>query len=198
MENNVYTIVGFMEENYGSGYLSAYARVKGYWSDVISLRLQRDWFGEEQKWKMSMSHSSGGRDTKEVVCDLEAEENFAKAIAEMAAYGRQFLAQNRDVIEAAFQAQRAEEKAKREAERLAEEKKIADDVTLDKGEVLRIMIALNTGSYVKMFRRGSDRPTQITMTERGNKRYYIGGEPVAKNKVIETLEKASHRTMIVN
>jgi hypothetical protein len=61
-----------------------------------------------------------------------------------------------------------------------------------------MMIALNTGSGVKMFRRGSDRPTPITMTERGNKRYYIGGEPVAKREVIETLEKASHRTTIMN
>lgn len=53
----------------------------GYWSQVVSCRLQRDW--QTGKLETAISHSSGGRDPKEVSDDIDAETNFATAILEM-------------------------------------------------------------------------------------------------------------------
>jgi len=66
-------------ENIGiSGFHMIPIKVKGFWcSDSIRVTVRRY---RKQHWNVSISHSSGGRDTKEVESDIEAAENFAEGL----------------------------------------------------------------------------------------------------------------------
>lgn len=84
------------------GCISIDVRPKGYWAETVCGQLRRESQGQQVTWVPKLGHSSGGRDTKEVPCDLEAEQNFAQAIAETAAQLRQLKGLEAD-LEAIYQ-----------------------------------------------------------------------------------------------
>lgn len=108
--------------------------VHGYWSDVVNVRVQRqhDWrasFEEREEvaeWTADVSHSSGGRDPKQIASEIEAERNFGAAVLAACDLAEALLAR-RDELEAAYQARRAADDAAAAAARAEREAKIAAD-----------------------------------------------------------------------
>jgi hypothetical protein len=111
----------------GSGQLKCL--VNGYWSaDCLTVYVTREWFfkaGEDNSfaWKVSFSHSSGGRQTdptkeRGVACDLEAAGNFGMAMIALAGAARQLQGRVAE-LEAAYQAQRIIDRAEDEARKAA-------------------------------------------------------------------------------
>lgn len=106
----------------GSGRVTC--RVDGYWSsDVITIYVDRGYsFRDDGTWNVKLSHSSGGRDTDVIACDLEAEANFGHALIAMSDFAKQIKA-NIDVLEQSYAEYSAEVK---EAQRIAEAKRQAE------------------------------------------------------------------------
>lgn len=144
------------------------ATIVGYWSqDPISATVERafDWTkcreGEDAgSWKASFSHSSGGRDANVLADDLEAATNFATAMIALAATARAILAQ-RDVLEAAYQAEKARRETERDAERAAAQAKI------DADPALGIIGALRLAEEVKALAKSERRDVTVTVYRRG-------------------------------
>lgn len=106
----------------GGGYIPV--AVWGYWShDPITIRVSHEFnwqrgadVEECYSWKVTLSHSSGGRDEKAVPDDLEAEANFGAALVYAAAVARSLRGR-----EAEFEAWYAEARAERRAAEAAAE-----------------------------------------------------------------------------
>lgn len=198
-----YTIEEF-DISRSSNRLVSRVKVKGYWSsDSITAYINREmrwdsnYTATTPEWKVSMSHSSGGRDTKEVADDLEAELNFAEAMTALALYVREFLSTNLEKLEAAYQAEILEMK-QREADRLKEiAERIAADAVISKDTVNNLLSALTSRTQIKAYTLGSTRPVYITLANNNNKTYRLDGERVAKKRVLEVLNSASIRTEFV-
>lgn len=198
-----YTIEKF-DISRSSNRLVSRVKVKGYWSsDSITAYINREmrwdsnYSATTPEWKVSMSHSSGGRDTKEVADDLEAELNFAEAMTALALYVRDFLSTNLEKLEAAYQAEILEMK-QREADRLKEiAERIAADALLSKDTVDNLLAALTYRTQIKAYSLGGTRPVYITLANNNNKTYRLNGERVAKRRVLEVLNSASIRTEFV-
>ena len=78
------TTVDQLIANSNTGHIRVSFKVRGYWSsDSISVYGTRR-FCDGNKWEFSISHASGGRDTKEVESDADAAMNFAAALHEAA------------------------------------------------------------------------------------------------------------------
>lgn len=198
-----YTIEKF-DISQSSHRLVSRVKIKGYWSsDSITAYINREmrwdsnYSATTPEWKVSMSHSSGGRDTKEVADDLEAELNFAEAMTALALYVRDFLSTNLEKLEAAYQAEILEMK-QREADRLKEiAERIAADALLSKDTVDNLLAALTYRTQIKAYSLGGTRPVYITLANNNNKTYRLNGERVAKRRVLEVLNSASIRTEFV-
>lgn len=198
-----YTIEKF-DISRSSNRLVSRVKVKGYWSsDSITAYINREmrwdsnYSATTPEWKVSMSHSSGGRDTKEVADDLEAELNFAEAMTALALYVRDFLSTNLEKLEAAYQAEILEMK-QREADRLKEiAERIAADALISKDTVDNLLAALTYRTQIKAYSLGGTRPVYITLANNNNKTYRLNGERVAKRRVLEVLNSASIRTEFV-
>ncbi len=115
---------------YGNGRVYVRFEVYGYWSDVVTLRVERqhDWRASfenrepQVEWTCQVSHSSGGRESS-VASDIVAERCFAKAINAACDLGELLLARVGE-MEAAYQQRQAAYAAEREkaaAERAARE-----------------------------------------------------------------------------
>jgi hypothetical protein len=119
---------------YGNGHVHVRFEVYGYWSDVVTLRVTRefDWRSEGRtaEWTVDVSHSSGGRESS--VDNLVAERCFAKAIVAACDLGELLMSRAAE-MEAAYQARQAAYTAEREriaaekAEREAADPAIGDD-----------------------------------------------------------------------
>jgi hypothetical protein len=85
---NGFEIGAYDPEQIGAhGSASIPVAVLGYWSrDPIQIRVAHDWRWERGtdehriEWKVSVSHSSGGRDSDVLGDDVAAERNFGKAL----------------------------------------------------------------------------------------------------------------------
>ena len=198
-----YTIEKF-DISQSSHRLVSRVKIKGYWSsDSITAYINREmrwdsnYSATTPEWKVSMSHSSGGRDTKEVADDLEAELNFAEAMTALALYVRDFLSTNLEKLEAAYQAEILEMK-RREADLLKEiAERIAADSLISKDTVNNLLAALTSRTQIKAYSLGGTSPVYITLANNNNKTYRLNGERVAKRRVLEVLNSASIRTEFV-
>ena len=123
-----------LDESIGSS-LSIGVKVKGFWSnDSINLFINRRMFadtssqtGFSSAYKISMSHSSGGRDSKEVPDDVEAEQYFGEALIGVAKFVREEIQPRLAIWERLFQEERAAERAEIEAARKEQQAKIDAD-----------------------------------------------------------------------
>lgn len=101
-------------------------KVHGYWSrDSATIYIERktEWLSTRSHlpydqhpavWSATMSHGSGGRETKEVESDLEAGMNFGAALIALATVGQKILSQH-TLLESKYQERRAEEEFVRSA-----------------------------------------------------------------------------------
>jgi hypothetical protein len=191
----MYKIAEYDLEQIGrSGMGSVRCKVTGFWSgDSITLYASRD-FGKG--WRFTISNSSGGRDTDELADDMVAYKNYAAALDAMCDVGK-MLRMNVPVLEAAYEAQRAIDRAEHEAERAAQAAAIEADKSLGAETATVLVEAMaTTGAHLKAFLRGNDRPTIVTVARREKTKYYFAGSVIAKKALIAKLSDMSCRTDI--
>lgn len=191
-----YTIADYDLKQLGRGtFHSIQCKVKGYWSrDTITIYIERGW-NEKAEWKCRISYGSGGRDTKEVVSDMEAGRYFAEALTAMCNLADEIITKV-DILEASYQEYKAEVLAECEREKAEKQAKIDADEKLGKDMASFLLNAmLEKGDCsVNLFERGSDRPTLVQCIRRNKTTFYIGTVRKAKGEVLAALEKASIRT----
>ena len=209
---NTFTIAPYALDEIGtSGYGRITAKVLGYWSsDSITLYIKREfkWDPERKgtgEWTAQVSHSSGGRDTDEVASDLDATINFAAAMVALAELGKSILART-EGLETAYQCERA----RRQAELLAEKEALAVAVAADPecGQAAaklavdaRMSLARN-GHYneVVAFQRGTEHNSKRIVFQRtprgGVVRITINGQPSSRAEAIQVIAESSQRTVL--
>ena len=120
-----------LDESIGSN-LSIGVKVKGFWSnDSINLYINRriledtsSQIGFSSAYKISVSHSSGGRDKNEVPDDVDAEQYFGEALIGVAKFVREEIQPRLAMWERLFQEERAAERAEIEAAKKEQQAKI--------------------------------------------------------------------------
>ena len=175
-------------------YVTFNIKVKGYWSDSsITVYARRGYSSTDLSvWDTQITHSSGGRDTKEVASDAEASRYFAEALVAAADLAGDLMA-NVESIEANYQAYRAKLRAEFEAERVAEQAKKDADVPLGAAAAEDLIQRMVAGgiSQVAVYARGVDRPRPLTCTIRAKAKLYFCGGVIAKKDAIAMLTDAS-------
>ena len=196
-----YTIADYDLKELGRGTFSSITcKVKGYWSrDTITIYIERGW-NEKAEWKCRISYGSGGRDTKEVVSDMEAGRNFAEALTAMCNLADELMTSFYvNKLEAAYQDYRAELKA--EAARKQAEIQALIDADEEMG-VINASALLNTmieKDYcrVNLFPRGCDRPKELYSSRRAKVTFYLDGNRISKADALAAMIKSSVRTSAV-
>lgn len=200
MSTSVYTIIPFnIEGDVEVGrYISASCRVFGFWSrDPINLYAQRESYNGEAKWRLTMSHNTGGRDSKEVESDTEASKNFGLALIAAAEYGEKFMAENADKLEEAYQANIARMRREEEERKAAHQKAMDEDTPLGYPQAMAKMFELEEGKMVRLYRRASNYPVLVTCSKGFKTLFYVNGTRTAKKEVLDVLANASARTQVV-
>jgi hypothetical protein len=201
-----YTINEYSIEQIGrSGSGRITCKIDGYWSyDPISLYVDRKgWKPGEANWTVTMSHSSGGRDSKEVACDMQASINFAEAMIQMANIGKSLLSLHGEALEKSYQDERAKLKAQFEAEKAALNAKIDADAAIGEAAAAGIVAEMivdattNTRAARQFYRRGSDCKTRVYAEKWSHTRFKMNGMPVSKKDVIAEIAKLSARIVEV-
>ena len=197
----------------GSGRIEV--RVVGYWSrDPIEVRIERDWYSAYRAqresgveadpltlWKVSVSHSSGGRDTDQAD-DCTASRNFGKALIAAADLACTF---DFAVCEAAHVERAAEDQARRDAEEAAKQAAIDADPALGHEyakSLVELLAALTkqrrTDLNIAVWDRGADdaaRNTLCVSTSRsGSVMFRLAGTSYSKADLIKILAIRSVRT----
>lgn len=177
-----------------NGMGSVRCKVTGFWSgDSITLYISRN-FGSE--WKITVSNSSGGRDTKEVESDMVAYKNYAAALSAMCDLGT-VLEMNFDKMEASYQVQREEDRKEREAQKAAEQAAIDADAPMGIVSATILVEEMTlTGAYAHAYARGMDFPYLVECVRREKTKYYFGGSVIAKKALIAKLAEMSARSRI--
>jgi len=172
-------------------------KIQGYWSsDPITLYIDRHGYGSSQGWRVNLSHSSGGRDPKEVESDMEAAINFADAMRELAIIGRDLILTYGDTLESFFQQEREVRRAQDEAEKAALAAKIEADPAMGESEAQQVVLTMIAGvvKIVRFYVRGSDtRSVTVSVARREKTKFYVGGATTAKKDVIALLATLSNR-----
>ena len=183
------------------------ARVKGYWSsDPITAYFNRNMYGQKDGWKVTLSHSSGGRDNKEVESDIDASRNFALAMIALAEEAERIITTQQDVLEAAYQKRREEYRIREEQEQAAKQRAIDEDTPLGKveAELMVNEIAAKAGDTyydalrASVFRRSKFSEIHVYAT-RGIKKvtFRLAGRRIAKADLIAELANCSSRSKII-
>jgi hypothetical protein len=132
---------------------SVRVKVFGYWSsDTITIYARVDYF-RGNGLKIDMTHSSGGREPKEVVCDIQAEENFGIALQGAAVVARQIQAMGPEVM-TEHGIYKAELEAYAKTEQDAKDAAVAADPSMLLGDAQRVVEAAKAGLKFKLFKRG--------------------------------------------
>jgi hypothetical protein len=175
----------------GSGRVSC--KVTGYWSsDSITLYIRREF---DNRWGVQLSHSSGGRDTKEVASDLDAEINFGRALIAMAEFGKT-VETHFEEFETLYQAQREADRKEWEAQKAAKQAEIDADTSLGVMAAEELMNIALQGKVINVFKRGETKPRPFTASYRAKTSYYYCGDRIAKKDALRLLAESSNRTSV--
>ena len=180
-------------------YASISCKVKGYWSrDSITIYLRRG-YGEDSTWNAQISYGSGGRDSKEVVSDMEAGRYFAEALTYMCNLADSIISLHVDTLESAYQACVEEYRQAEKLARQAKEAAINADKALgeERAEVIVNEMIAQKFAVANVFNRGEDRPIKLDVKSYGSTTFYMAGYRVSKAKVLEVLASSSERTSVV-
>lgn len=202
----------------GSGRIEV--RVDGYWSEVITMYINRtvDWIDKKKnyEWKFSLSHSAGGRLTElgkhhkeehgyvAVVDDMDAELNFAAAIEHTACFGKT-LQEMKDTFEHWHTVETEEREAKRIAEEAERRSRIDADAPLGIEEAksivkrARAILTINPSRsvFINMVRRGSDTYTQAEGSKVSMIVWRLSGYKIKESELLSELAESSHRSHLV-
>lgn len=177
-----------------SGYGRITAKIQGFWSsDPITLYVERRTYGDDEGWRVTLSHSSGGREHKEVVSDMEAGRNFAGAMVALADIGETLIAEHGQAMEVAYQAKREEERLAYEAKKAAEAAAVEADPAIGLAIATGIVAEMATaaaGTYAvtRVFRkRGSTSINKVVARCNYKTRFAVNGITVSKKEAIETI-----------
>lgn len=112
-----------------TGHGSIQYKVKGFWSaSTISIYVDRTWNGGgDIGWTVSISRSSGGRDTDEVADDIEANQYYAEALLDATRVAKEYVARF-DQLEAEYQRQAEIQRAERKQREIEKQKIIDADI----------------------------------------------------------------------
>jgi hypothetical protein len=188
-----------------AAYGTVRARVFGYWSrDPISITIQRNWCRDPEwsgEWRVSLSHSSGGRDTSEVADDLQAARNLAEGLCELADVGQYLLSRSAD-LEAAYQERVAEDRAERERADAAQQAAFDADEPLGEPratELLRSAVARGKTTEIAVYARGSGSAEHgaVCIGPSGKATYKRNFRVVSRAAMVVWLATASHSTKLV-
>ena len=185
-----------------NGYGSISARIDGYWSsDPITLYISREFRrAVEDGWKITLSHSSGGREPKQVKDDMDAAINFAAAMTALANLGKEIRDQYTPALEAAYQVRMTELRQLEEKARAARAAKIEADKPYGMSRATGIIESMNKGHlepHLFAYERGSNENKnlfEIRISQCGEKRLvYVDGYRRSKEKAISMLAACSAR-----
>lgn len=197
------------------GGMSLAVYVHGYFTDVITIYVNRklDWElcketgTDAATWEFQVTHSSGGRESKEVADDLDAEVNFAQGVMAAVQHARLLRSQTAD-LEKAYQAQ-CEVQRLRHLEKQAAKAAAAEaDLQLgDRAAAQLLTTAASTTDrrterQIKAWDRGSstDHPDYVFTTRMGRDstiRYFKSGVMLSRTKAIQDLAVCSVRSALV-
>jgi hypothetical protein len=172
-------------------------KIKGFWSgSSITMYIQRGFGGAD--WRVSISPSSGGRDTKEVASDTEAYVYFAEALLGATEIAKHFEA-SAESLEAFYQDQRAIERAEYEAKRAQEAVRIQADYELgaESAGLFVDMLLLGEASLVRVFDRGQERDKVLLCVRQIKRKLYLSGSLISRADAVKMLAAASHRSYVV-
>ena len=193
-----YTIAPFDIKEIGRGNMfSVRCKVKGYWSsDTITIYIDRG-YSPDPAWNARISYGSGGRDSKEVASDMEAGRYFAEALTEMCNLADAIMEQ-KETLEAAYQEYRAECRAEFEREQAEKQAKIDADEEMGMTLARNMLEIMQQRGHcrVKLFARGSDRPSELYSSRRANVTFFLRGNRISKLDALKALQHSSIRTAI--
>lgn len=175
-------------------------KARGYWSqDSISIYVNRG-YSENAKWAVAVSHSSGGRDTKEVATDAEAVRYFAEALVAAADYAEIIMSQA-DGLEEFYQEQCAADKIERDREQAAKQALIDAEEAIGTARAKAIVDQLGAESVLNLYRnvtrefkaRGSDSKTVFSAVTRDKTKFYYGNSNgvISRKDLIEAIANKS-------
>jgi hypothetical protein len=180
-----------------TGWGSIDTKVDGFWSgNSITLYLQRNARYSNDMvsadWKISISHSSGGRDTKGGINDIDAAINFGNAMIGVAELARDIETNHLDKLEASYVAYRAEQ-ARIEAEKKsAAEAELAADPAV--GDIMaKTLISALTINHrpILSFHRGNTERQQSFMLRGTKATIYLNGNRISKADATRILANMS-------
>ena len=178
------------------GHVSIEFKVFGFWSSPITVRAFREYEREakgEYRWATSVSTSSGGREDKEVRCDIEAYGNFAAALLEGLEVAKSLEGKS-DMLEALYQQGRLEYKQAEENERRRREEALAKDPAIGQ-EVAQALIekAAELGrAVIKAHCRASTGYYSFSVTQEG-KVVKLDEKRISRKAAIDKLAGLSTR-----
>lgn len=156
-------------------------KARGYWSqDSITIYVNRG-YSDNPKWDVTVSHSSGGRDPKEVASDAEAVRYFAETLVAAAALAEIVMSQT-EQMEAFYQEERAAAKIEHEREQAAKQALIDADEAIGMIRAKAIVAQLVAESALNTYRdvtrefkvRGSDEKRVFSAVTRDKTKFYYG------------------------
>ena len=190
-----------------NGYGRITFKITGYWSnEMLTMYITEKYSFEGDNsnlyWDIEISPSSGGRDPKELKCNLLAAENYAAAINAAVEIGFDFKAAE-DRMTKIRELVRAEDAAYREDEKREIVNAIAADHPLGEDTAARLVEKKITELKVSrknvtipFFTRGAkdNRHIYLELTPKGRVGIYDEHGRMSKDTTIAFLAKCSHRT----
>ena len=183
-------------------------KVKGFWShDAINIYVSRSMFrvsGEvnrEPSYTVSIRHSSGGRDTDEVACDVEAEQYFGEALLGAVKYVNEEIKPRLEMWEKMFDEESAVERARIEAAQKAKEEQFNADVEVGTKEAKTIAQQMRAGEIkqVVLFDRGIATTRTLTRNVRASGQVHFNNEKGARytfDQLVSAIAGSSKSRMI--
>lgn len=195
--------------------------VHGYWGDVITIYVRREvdfaayravgrTAGSVEElpanWNITMSHSSGGRDTGEVADDVEAEANFAQGLMAAVQHARMIRSQAA-ALEQFYQDQarinaerEAADKAAKEqakAERAAKDEVLGEDAAAALIADVRAATNRRVANVIHAYALGEEKPVTIRVAfehRAGVVRFRTEGSVISAKALGLFLAQCSKRT----
>ena len=182
-------------------------KVKGFWSrDSINIYVSRSMFnssGEvgEPSYKVSINHSSGGRDTKEVACDIEAAQYFGEAMLGVVKYVREEIEPRLEMWEKMYQEEIAVERARIEAAQKAKEEKFNADVEVGDKAAKVIAQQMRSGriNEVVLYERGYNNSQTINRSVRPSGQIHFINHLGARftfNELVAAISRSSKTRLV--
>lgn len=197
-----------LDESIGSGF-SFGVKVKGFWSsESINVYINRSINADENSvigfssaYKISVSHSSGGRASKEVADDVEAEQYFGEALIGVTKFIREEIQPRLAIWERLFQEERAAERAEIEAAKKEQQAKIDADqeVGEQQAKVYAHMIRGAVINEVVLYERGYANSQTISRVIRSSGQVHFNNHLGARftfNELVTAISRSSKSRLV--